>query len=250
MIRKYGRVAGAGMVLVVVGLIALGATGCSSVDYNNINDAVLATGNVRRRLEVINGRYILGAMDAIRVKVANGPGLSGGHTIRPDGYITLDLVGDVYVEGMTPMTAADALARALRVYIRDVDVTVWVTGFNSKQYFMFGETPGKGAKPFTGDVTVLAAFARAGGVTNRAAWDRIRLVRATRTNRQIFKINLGEIVKQGQWDTNVQVKANDVIYVPPTHMAKVGYFLDNLLFPFRSVLGAMSTVRSVGGGGL
>jgi len=114
---------------------------------------------------------------------------------------------------------------------------------------MFGETPGRGAKQFTGDVTILRAFAQAGGVTNRAAWDRIRLIRATRTTRQIFRINLGQIVKRGDWTTNVQIRENDVIYVPPTRMAQVGYFLDNLLFPFRSVLGAAATTRQVTGDG-
>ncbi len=233
------------MAVTVLALIALTTAGCASVPYSDINDAVLAKGHVRRRLEVISGRYTLGAMDSIQVMVRDGGGLSGGHTIRPDGFITFEMVGDVYVEGMTPMTAADVIADALRVYVRDVDVTVRVTGFNSKQYYMFGETPGRGAKRFTGDVNILRAFAQAGGVTNRAAWDRIRLIRATRTTRQIFKINLGQIVKRGDWTTNVQIRENDVIYVPPTRMAQVGYFIDNLLFPFRSVFAARPTVRQI-----
>jgi len=233
--------------LFLLAVAVLGAGGCYSAQFTNINSAVLAKGNVDRRLEIINGRYVLGATDQIQLMVRNGGNLSGGHSIRPDGFITLDLIGDIYVEGMTPMQAADALTKALQVYINDVDVVVRVTGFNSKKYYMFGETNGVGEHAFTGDVTVLSAFARARGVTNRAAWDRIRLIRATRTTQQIFKINLAEIVKEGRWDTNVQLKANDIIYVPPTYLARVGYFLDNLLFPFRSVFGAMGTFTTMGG---
>jgi polysaccharide export outer membrane protein len=234
-----------GALLTAAALAALGA-GCRSFEYTDINAAVLASANVERRLEKINGRYILGATDSIQLIIPQYGNLSGGHTIRPDGYITLELLGDIYIEGYTPMQAADVLARSLQTYIRDVEgVTVRVTGFNSKRYYMFGETPGVGEQVFTGDVTVLSAFGRARGVTNRAAWDRIRLVRATTTTRQIFKINLSDIVKYGDWRTNVQLKANDVVYVPPTYLARVGYFLDNLLFPFRSVLGAMGTFNQV-----
>jgi len=230
-------------------LAALLLAGCAGVEYTDINNAVLASENVERRLEKINGRYRLGATDMIGVVVRNGPELSGVHVLRPDGNVTLQLIGDVYVEGMTPMQAGDVLTKALQVYIRDVDVTVRVTGFNSKKYFMFGETSGVGEHVFDGDITVLRAFGRARGVTTRAAWDRIRLVRATTTTRQVFKVNLRDIVKLGDWETNVQLKANDVVYIPPTVLARVGYFIDNLLFPFRSVLGAATTLEQFGGVG-
>jgi len=227
--------------------IALSFAGCAGSGYTDINSAVLASENVERRLEKINGKYILGATDVVQLTVRNEGSLSGSHTIRPDGNITLDLLGDIYIEGMTPMQTADMLTRALQVYIRDVDITVRVVGFNSKKYFVFGETPGVGEQVFDGDITVLRAFGRAKGVTTRAAWDRIRVVRATTTTRQIFKINLSDIVKDGRWDTNIQLKANDVIYVPPTYLARVGYFIDNLLFPFKSILGAMGTFNTISG---
>jgi len=222
-------------------------TGCRGVEYTDINAAALASGNVERRLEKINGRYRLGATDSIQVMIRNAPELAGGHSIRPDGNITLQLIGDIYLEGMTPMQAADVLTKALQVYIREVDVTVRVTGFNSKKYYVFGEANGRGEQVFDGDITVLRAFGRARGVTTRAAWDRIRLVRATTTTRQIYKINLADIVKAGRWETNVQLKANDIIYVPPTYLAQVGYVINSVLFPFRSIFGAMNTFESAGG---
>ncbi len=239
------------LTLVVLGGVC--AAGCSGVQYTDINSAVLASSNVERRLEKINGRYKLGAADSIQVLMRNEQivsaqqGIQGAQVIRPDGYITLELIGDVYVEGMTPMEVADVLTKAFQMYIRDVEVIVRVTGFFSKRYYVFGEVPSVGEKPFDGDVTVLSAFGRAGGVTTRAAWDRIRLVRATTTTRQIFKINLSDIVKDGRWDTNVQLKANDVLYVPPTYLARVGYFIDNLLFPFRSLFSAMWMFNTQGG---
>lgn len=228
----------------VNGLLLLG-TGCQTT-YTDINSAILASENVERRLEVINGKYTVGAMDSIQVIVRNVPDLSGTHVIRPDGNITLELLGDIYVEGMTAMQIADVLTEALRKYVIDADVTVRPTSFNSKKYYMFGEVGSVGEKPFDGDINVLKAFGRAGGVTQRAAWDRIRVIRATKDTRQVFRINLADIVKEGRWQTNIQLKANDVVYVPPTDVARVGYFLDNILFPFRSVLGAASTFTSLG----
>jgi polysaccharide export outer membrane protein len=232
--------------LIPVAVLALaGSGGCFGPDYTDINSAVLASENVERRLEKINGRYIVGASDSIQVIVRGHAGLSGSHRIAPDGNITMQLIGDIYVEGMTGMQIADVLTEALRVYVRDVDVLVRVTGFNSKHYYMFGETS-VGEKPFDGDVTILKAFGRAGGVSNRAAWDRIRVIRATLTTRQIFKVNLAEIIKEGDWSTNIQVKANDVIYVPPTYFARLGYLIDNILFPFRTIFGTVRTVTGFG----
>jgi len=231
----------------LVSMAFLLCVGCSGTQYTDIEAAILASSNVERRLEKINGRYKLGATDNINVIVTNAQDLSGQHNIRPDGNITLQLIGDIYIEGITPMQAADVLTKALRVYIREADVTVRVTGFNSKKYFMFGETSGQGQQTFDGDVTVLSAFGRSRGVTTRAAWDRIRLVRATATTRQIFKINLADIVKDGRWETNVQLKANDIVYVPPTYLARVGYVIDSVLFPFRSIFSAMATFNSAGG---
>ena len=232
--------------LLVAALALLTSAGCYNVQYTDINAAVLATANVDRRLEQINGRYILGATDGIQLTVSDGGGLSGVHTIRPDGYITLDLIGDIYIEGMTPMQAAQALTQALQQFIIDGDVTVRVTGFNSKKYYMFGETNGVGEHAFDGDVTILRAFARAKGVTVRAAWDRIRLVRANTRTRQIFKVNLQDIVTRGEWATNVQLKANDVVYVPPTVLARIGYLINHILFPFRSIFGTVTTFNPTG----
>jgi polysaccharide biosynthesis/export protein len=233
-------------IALLASLVLAGLTGCSGVEYSEITDAVLSSENVEKRLEQINGRYIIGATDSIQLMVDKDASYSGTHTIRPDGMITLKLIGDIYVEGMTPMKIADVLTKALQVYIRDVDITVRVTGFNSKKYYMFGETSGVGEHPFDGDVTMLRAFARARGVTTRAAWDRIRLVRANTRTRQIFKINLQDIVTRGEWATNVQLKANDIVYVPPTVLARIGYLIDNILFPFRSILGAATTFNSMG----
>ena len=242
MAAKAHKMSSLGFALAAIALLA--CVGCAGKQYTDIKTAILASSNVERRLDKINGIYRLGATDSIQVLVSNAGDLSGQHQIRPDGYITLQLINDIYVEGMTPMQAADVLTKALKVYVREADVTVRVTGFNSKKYFMFGETPGTGQQTFDGDVTVLSAFGRARGVTTRAAWDRIRLVRATTTTRQIFKINLADIVKDGRWETNVQLKANDILYVPPTYLARVGYVINSVMFPVTSAFSAIRTTST------
>lgn len=250
MAKTFTRRPTALLSVILTAVAALGLAGCGSVSYTDIKSAMVASANVERRLEKINGgRYRLGATDSIQVIVSGNPGLSGGHSIRPDGNITLELIGDIYIEGYTSMQAADILAKALQVYIMEADVTVRVTGFNSKKYYIVGETNGIGEHAFDGDVTILKALGRARWVTNQAAWERVRLIRANTTSRQIFRINIRDVVKQGRWKTNVQLKANDVIYIPPTRFAQVGYFLDNLLFPLRSIFGAVRSVVGFGGVG-
>jgi len=239
---------GKGVWVALGGVIALTLTG-GCTPYTDIREGINAiqSRSVPERLKVINGTYEVGPPDVIQITVRDNPDLTTDAIIRPDGYITFPLLGDVYVEGRTPEGISEVLDTELANYIKDVETTVTVVGFNSKKVFVFGEVRSPGPQPFTGDVTLVEAIASAGSITIRSAPRGVRLVRGDLESPKIFKVNLKKITMAGNANFNLQLKENDIVYVPSNVFAKVGYAIDNVLYPFRSLLGAAVTARAAQG---
>ena len=229
------------LLALVIGLAA--CTGCTR--YSKVNPALQDLAETSRGLEIRNGRYILEPPDEIQIIVADVETLRTAAQIRPDGYITMPVVGDVYVEGLTPNEARDVIAEEVRDYVIEPEVNVIVTGFNSKRVHVFGEVGRAGSIMFTGDVRLADAIAATGGLTPRAAGGRVRVVRGDRDCPQVFKVSVSKMIKEGDDTQNLWLRADDRVYVPPNFFAKIGYAIDNVLFPFRSLISAAASVRTV-----
>src|ERR1700692_4887234 len=81
-------------------------------------------------------RYIIGPEDSLQVTVWKEPTLSGNFPVRPDGMISLVLVGDLPAAGLTPMALSNDITQRLKKYIQDPVVTVAVLGVNSQRIFL------------------------------------------------------------------------------------------------------------------
>jgi len=176
--------------------------------------------------------YSLGATDAIQIEVRGQPDLSHTVLIRSDGMITLRLLGDVYVMGMTTADVDAKLTRMYKEYIVGADVTVSLVGFNSKNIYVWGQVPREGPQPYVGELTVMKAISRAGGTLPRAEPKAIQVVR----NNKVWKVNLNDIVIHGKTDQNIYLQPEDIVFVPLNGFARVGFALDNVFFPLRSFM--------------
>jgi len=230
------------------GFLALALLG-GCTRFTDVREGINAieSRSVPERLKVINGTYKVGPPDVIRISVRDNADLATEAIVRPDGYNTFPLLGDGYVEGMTPEEISEMLDTELASYIKDVETTVTVIGFLSKKIFVFGEVNRPGPQPFTGDITLVEAIANAGSITLRSAPGSVRLVRGDLEKPKVFKINLKKITMKGRASLNLQLQENDIVFVPTNGFAKVGYAIDNVLYPFKSLLSAAFTTRAVQG---
>jgi polysaccharide export outer membrane protein len=121
--------------------------------------------------------YRLGPGDKLRVEVYRETQLSQSLQVRPDGKITLPLVGDVAAAGRTSIELRDALTTSLKEYVTNPVVTVIVQEATAAQVFVIGEVPNPGAQVMQGPLTVLQALAQAGGLREFADGDEIRILR-------------------------------------------------------------------------
>jgi len=155
-------------------------------------------------------RLIVG--DKLRIEVYKDPQLSQSLQIRPDGKITLPLIGDVMASGQTPLALRDSIATSLKEYVTNPVVTVIVVEAQPQTFSVIGEVNHPGVHPYKGMITMLDALAMAGGFKDFANTKNIIIQRSTKTGLQRIPFNYKDAVKRDS--KPVFVEAGDIIIVP------------------------------------
>lgn len=159
--------------------------------------------------------YVIGIDDVLAINVWKETELSRPVIVRPDGKITLPLVGDIEASGLTPKQLQDRLTKDLENYISKPVVTVIVQEARSQKFNIVGEIQKPGAYVMTNTVTVLDAIAQAGGLREWAKGGSIYVLRK-RTDGGVQKIpfNYKKVIKGDHPEQNIRLQAKDTIVVP------------------------------------
>lgn len=158
------------------------------------------------------GDYRLSIGDKLRIEVYKDQQLSQSVQIRPDGKITLPLLGDVPAAGLTPTGLRDQLATSLKEYITNPVVTVIVVEATPATVYVMGEVKTPGPQPIRGQMTVLEALSMAGGFLDFAKTSDIRVLRKSPSGTETLKFNYKQAMK-GEGDTIV-LRPGDIVVVP------------------------------------
>lgn len=156
--------------------------------------------------------YQLVPGDKLRIEVYKDPQLSQSLQVRPDGKITLPLVGDVEAAGLTPLALRDQLTAALKEYITNPVVTVIVVEAQPATIYVVGEVNAPGAIPVGNSLTVLQALALAGGLKDFANVKNIRVLRNGLLGVQTIPFNYRDALEG--IGAPVYVNAGDTVVVP------------------------------------
>jgi polysaccharide biosynthesis/export protein len=157
-------------------------------------------------------RYVIGSEDSLQISVWREPTLSGTIPVRPDGMISLALVGDLKAAGLTPMALSSDIGQRLKKYIQDPVVTVVVLGVNSQRIFAVGEVNKVGPMMLTAGMTPLQAIVTAGGLTPFANSKKIYVLRTVDGKQQKIPFNYKAALKG---DTpGIPLIPGDTIVVP------------------------------------
>jgi polysaccharide biosynthesis/export protein len=157
-------------------------------------------------------RYVIGAEDSLQITVWKEPTLSGTIPVRPDGMISMVLVGDLRAAGLTPMALSADIGQRLKKYIQDPVVTVVVLGVNSQRIFTVGEVNKVGPIMMTPGMTVLQAIVTAGGLSPFANSKHIYILRTVGGKQQKILFNYKQALK-GE-NQGVSLLPGDTIVVP------------------------------------
>ncbi len=163
--------------------------------------------------EQLPDSYVIGPSDVLTVTVWKEPTLSGPILVRPDGMITLPLLGDVQASGLTPPKLADQIASKLKKYFQNPNVSVVIGEIHSKVVYLLGEVGKKGPVEMTSGMTLLEAIASAGGLTDYANAKKIYILRDEAGKHERIPVHYKEALK-GDNEFNLALEPGDTIVVP------------------------------------
>jgi polysaccharide biosynthesis/export protein len=162
--------------------------------------------------------YRIGVDDQLQVAVWRNPELSVSVPVRPDGRLSVPLIGDVMAGGRTPEEVAEDIEKQLAAYVRDPKVAVILTELRSHEFIsrvrVTGAVRNPVSIPYRQGMTVLDAVLEAGGVNEFAVGNRTRLYRRGDSEVRRIEVRLADILGRGELETNVPVRPGDVITVP------------------------------------
>jgi polysaccharide export outer membrane protein len=162
----------------------------------------------------VPGEYRVCPPDVRAIWVWKQPDLSVASVqVRPDGKISLPLIGEIEVAGLTALEIKEAISERVKEYVTDPEVTVIVVQVNSPIIFIIGGVNRQGPIPIRQNTTMLQAIAMAGGFTTFADKDDIHILRREGDKEYRFRFNYEEVVKGKDMEQNVYVRPGDVIVV-------------------------------------
>jgi len=166
----------------------------------------------------IDKDYRIGVDDRVQVTVWRNPELSVAGPVRPDGKITVPLIGDVEAGGRTPSEVAETIKKQLSTYVREPNVVVIITELRSHEFLsrirVTGAVRTPRSMPYRQGMTVLDAVLEAGGVNDFAAPNRSKLYRKAKDKIDVYSVELEDILTKGRLQTNLPLRPGDVITVP------------------------------------
>jgi polysaccharide export outer membrane protein len=162
--------------------------------------------------------YMMGIGDAVSVNVWRNPDLSVNVTVRPDGKISVPLVGDLKVDGISTRELSKTIEEKLADFIRTPKVTVIVTNPTSAEFIhrirVTGAVANQRSIPYRKGITVLDVILEAGGLSPFANGNESKLYRQTEEGAKVYPIYLNDILEKGVLDSNYRLFPQDIITVP------------------------------------
>lgn len=157
--------------------------------------------------------YVIGPSDIVAISVWKENTLSGNLLVRPDGMVSIPLVGDIQASGLTTLQLADQIEGRLKKYIQDPRVSVVLTQIKSKVIYTLGEFGKKGPIEMTPDMTLLQAIATAGGLSDYANAKKMYILRDDGGKHLKIRVHYKAALK-GDSNLNLLLRPGDTIVAP------------------------------------
>lgn len=154
--------------------------------------------------------FKIGPEDVIDVRVWKEPELSGSFVVRPDGKITLNLVGEVAIAGLTPMEVQQKLTTEFGKVLNSPVVSVQMRAIRSSKYYITGNVNRTGMFPLVVKTTVLEAITLAGGL---GEWANKKNIIILRGGKDRIKFNYSDVIKGKKVEQNIDLQNGDFIIV-------------------------------------
>ncbi len=185
--------------------------------------------------------YRVGPPDQLSLRILPEPAIQEEVIVRPDGMISVELIGDVQAGGRTTSEIAAEVEERISRFKRNANVTISLLNVLSPTVVIFGQVGSPGVIPLTRQTRVAEAIGIQGGTSIFASMGNVRVIRTDGVTTEVLPVDLAAI-QSGDLSTNLMLEKGDIIVVPPNIFAKIGFLLTSLLFPFITVSGAAGSI--------
>ncbi|MGO9019958.1 MAG: polysaccharide biosynthesis/export family protein [Syntrophobacteraceae bacterium] len=218
-------------------LIFLALPACSEKIYNTV-----PLGSPGTIVPPVQAEYKISVNDKLSIKMFYNPELNQDVVVRPDGRITLQLVNEIKVVGLTPAQLSEQLTESYTKYLAQApEISVIVNSFGGYKVFVGGEANGGGIKELTGPTTVLGAILMSGGFKDTGDRNQVVVVRMDENNKpRYISLDIEKVMNGKDPAQDIYVQAYDMILVPRTGIANVNVWIDQ----YFHALGVVTTPLS------
>jgi polysaccharide export outer membrane protein len=180
----------------------------------------------RPELHRRNPRYQLCKDDVLQLNFTMTPDLNQTVTVQPDGYITLQGVGDIHVEGQTIPDVTESIRLAYAKTLHNPIITVRLMEFEKPYFIVGGEVGHPGKFELRGDTTMTQAVAIAGGFTETSKHSQVWLFRRVSDDwAETQQLDLKKMLKSGNLREDAHLRPGDMLYVPKNTLSKMKRFI-------------------------
>ncbi len=166
----------------------------------------------------VTDEYRIGVGDALQINVWRNPELSTGVPVRPDGKISLPLIGDIMAANLTATELSRNIVVALENYVRNPQVTVIVSNPSSSDFQrrvrITGAVASPQSIPYRDGMTVLDLVLLAGGPNEFASGNKAKLYRKINGETKVYPIYLEDLIENGKVESNYSLQPSDIVTVP------------------------------------
>jgi len=224
--RFYGKTTPCGLALLA--LVTIACTSTAPLPPNSVT---------------AGAPYRIGPPDHLVITILPEPVIQRDVVVRPDGMISIDLVGDIPASGRTAEEVAHDIQQRISRFKRDAAVTVALAQALSPEITVLGEVGRPSTFPLSRETRLIEAIGLVGGPRPFASKPNVRVIRFEDGKTRVYKADLAAIEK-GDLSTNILLQGGDIVIVPPTVAARVGYAVQAAFFPIGYLLGMGSKVTT------
>jgi hypothetical protein len=232
--------------LLVLGA-ALALPACRTSDDARVLQ-VLNQRGFGRPTQDANRQYYVGIGDNLNVQAPTYPEYTGQtETVRMDGVITLQDVGEVYVNGLSPEEVTQAVRQAYDAVLTDTSgINVRVIGTRSKRYYVSQLPPGKPRQvAFSGDELLVDAMLKSQVDQGLVDTEEILVIRGDPENPLVIVCNYEDIVQRGLTRDNIQIRENDLVYLTPSVIGWITYGVYLIALPLKPIAALFKNANQI-----
>ncbi len=192
-------------------------------------------GDSEFRARAVRPEYYVEIGDILDIDVWRVPDLSRSVPVRPDGRISMPVVGDLDVVGLSLVEVRDLLTTKFADYVWNPQVSISIRQFGGRKFIILGAVGGPGVYRYQNDISLLEAIALAGGFTEFSRSGKVMVVRGDIKKQPQVKMisaNMENVLKKGMLTENITVMPNDIIYVGKDIIGDYNDVIKNVISPF------------------